>query len=203
MNYLAHAWLSFELPEITVGNLMSDFVKGKQKEAFPEKIGQGIMLHRAIDGFTDTHPATRRAKTYFREAYGLYSGAITDIVYDHFLANDVLIFPPDESGSALKAFAQRTYERVGEWQDILPERFARLFRYMRAQDWLANYGHKELIYNSFEGLARRASYMPPPGQAITLFETHYAALEACYVDFFPEVKDFALRTLNQLQQDDK
>ncbi|HEY4111520.1 ACP phosphodiesterase [Puia sp.] len=199
MNYLAHAYLSFDLPEIAVGNLISDFVKGKQKDSYPPKIRQGIMLHRAIDGFTDAHPVTRKAKSYFREDYGLYSGPLTDIIYDHFLANDPVIFPPGEVGSSLKTFARKTYEQVGEYEALLPERFARMFHYMRREDWLAHYGHKELIFSSFEGLARRAKYMPGAEAAKRLFEAHYADLEACYLEFFPELKDFALRTLGQLQ----
>jgi acyl carrier protein phosphodiesterase len=199
MNYLAHAYLSFEIPEIAVGNLISDFVKGKQKEAYPAKIRQGIVLHRAIDSFTDSHSVTRRAKSYFKEAYGLYSGPLTDVIYDHFLANDPLIFPPGEASASLKAFAQRTYGQVAAWQAILPERFALLFNYMRAEDWLANYRYKELIFKSFEGLARRAAYMPGAEQAKGLFEAHYTELEACYLDFFPALKDFALRTLEELQ----
>ena len=199
MNYLAHAYLSFQIPEITVGNLISDFVKGKQKEIYPAKIRQGILLHRAIDNFTDTHSATRRAKIYFKAVYGLYAGPITDIVYDHFLANDPLIFPPGEAGNTLKTFAQRTYTQVADFEALFPERFARLFQYMRREDWLSHYGYKELIFKSFEGLVRRAKYMPPAESAKQLFETHYNDLEACYVEFFPELKDFALRTLENLQ----
>jgi len=199
MNYLAHAYLSFEIPEITVGNLISDFVKGKQKETYPVKIQQGIGLHRAIDSFTDTHSATKKAKTYFKEEYGLYAGPLIDIVYDHFLANDKLVFPSGELGSPLKTFAQRTYERLAAFEALLPERFARMFFYMRREDWLSHYGYKDLIFQSFEGLTRRAKYMPPAEAAKRLFETHYEELERCYVEFFPEVKDFALRTLGEIQ----
>ncbi len=199
MNYLAHAYLSFEIPDITIGNMISDFVKGKQKDTYPEKIRQGIQLHRAIDSFTDTHSVTRRAKSYFRQDYGGYAGPITDIIYDHFLAKDPLIFPAGEAGNSLKAFSQRVYEQVGVREALLPEKFARLFHYMRLEDWLSHYGYKELIFKSFEGLARRAKYMPPADAAKRLFEAHFNDLEACYVEFFPELKDFALRTLEQLQ----
>src|SRR4051812_28673904 len=92
MNYLAHAYLSFNDPEILVGNMVSDFVKGKVKLSFSGKILTGINLHRAIDGFTDTHPATRKAMEFFRPSYRLYSGPIMDVLYDHFLANDAGIF---------------------------------------------------------------------------------------------------------------
>jgi acyl carrier protein phosphodiesterase len=199
MNYLAHAYLSFDIPEIAVGNLISDFVKGKQKELYPPKIRQGIQLHRAIDGFTDAHPATKKAKTYFREEYGLYAGPLTDIVYDHFLANDKLVFPSGEMGSSLTSFANRTYNQVAGFEAYLPERFSRLFLYMRREDWLSHYRYKEMIFQSFQGLVRRARYMPQAEAAGRLFEAHYEDLEGCYAEFFPEVKEFALRTLEELQ----
>jgi acyl carrier protein phosphodiesterase len=204
MNYLAHAYLSFEITDITVGNMISDFVKGKQKFNYPFAIQQGITLHRAIDSFTDSHAVTREAKSFFRDPYRLYAGPLVDVVYDHFLANDPLRFPEtgekESTGSGLKAFAQKTYEQLSTRQALMPERFGRLFHYMKAQDWLFNYRYKEGILNSFAGLARRATYMGSADQAGLLFERHYGELEACYMDFFPSLQDFALRTLEQLQE---
>lgn len=200
MNYLAHAYLSFGIPAITVGNLISDFVKGKQKFAYPAAIQQGIVLHRAIDTFTDTHAVTRQAKTFFREPYGLYSGALVDVAYDHFLANDQVIFGQvGAAGTDLKAFAQKAYAQVQENEAYLPAPFARMFYYMRTQDWLSNYRHKQGILNSFEGLSRRAAYMGSPEAAGRLFEEHYTQIQGCYQEFFPELQAFALRTLQQLQ----
>src|SRR5688500_8055429 len=88
MNYLAHAWLSFNEPEILVGNMISDFVKEKKKFTYSHAIQKGIALHRAIDQFTDDPIATQAAKLFFKPAYRLYAGAFVDVVYDHFLAND-------------------------------------------------------------------------------------------------------------------
>jgi acyl carrier protein phosphodiesterase len=192
VNYLAHAYLSFGIPEIAVGNLISDFVKGKKKFDYPDRIQAGISLHRSIDTFTDTHPVTRVAKSYFRADYGLYAGPLTDVAYDHFLANDPVSFSPE---AGLAAFAQKTYDQLAAWESVFPERFARLFPYMRSQNWLYHYRWKEGIFNSFAGLSRRAAYMPGPEQACRLFETHYQELEACYQEFFPLLKDFAFQTL--------
>jgi acyl carrier protein phosphodiesterase len=233
MNYLAHAYLSFEITDITVGNMISDFVKGKQKFDYPVAIQHGITLHRAIDSFTDSHAVTRQAKSFFKEAYGLYAGPLVDVVYDHFLANDPLRFPEtggkggatgpqtafgdtqspqaepqaragtnreETGGTGLKAFAQKTYEQLNTRQALMPERFGRFFHYMRAQDWLFNYRYKEGIFNAFAGLSRRAAYMGSADKANLLFEQHYTGLEACYTDFFPALQDFALRTLQQLQE---
>ena len=205
VNYLAHAYLSFGIPDVVVGNLISDFVKGKKQLDYPDSIRKGITLHRAIDTFTDTHPVTRYAKAYFRPVYGLYSGALIDVAYDHFLANDPEAFPalPDLNaiasagtpGAPLAAFAQQTYRQLATRESLFPERFARMFPYMRDQDWLYHYRYKEGIFNSFAGLARRAAYMPPPRQACELFETHFTDLEACYREFFPLLRDFAVRTM--------
>ena len=72
MNYLAHAYLSFNKPEILIGNLISDFVKGKKKFDYSTGIQKGIALHRAIDQFTDDHAITQSAKLFFKPAYRLY-----------------------------------------------------------------------------------------------------------------------------------
>ena len=54
MNYLAHIYLSGGDPEVTVGNFMADAVKGKDYQNYSEGIQRGIILHRAIDTFTDS-----------------------------------------------------------------------------------------------------------------------------------------------------
>ena len=195
MNYLAHAYLSFGRSDIVVGNLISDFVKGKKKFDYPETIGMGIALHRAIDSFTDTHAITREAKRFFQPSHGLYAGPIVDIIYDHFLATDEDQFADP---GKLKAFALHTYGQVATHEAWFPEKFARLFPYMKSQDWLYNYRHKEGIYNSLHGLARRATHMPDPVIAFQIFESQFEQLRDCYRRFFPGLKIFALNELQQL-----
>ncbi len=74
--------------------MASDFIKGKQQFDYPLFIQKGIQLHRAIDHYTDQHPITKQLKAFFQNTYRLYSGALVDIVYDHFLAidkNDIIL----------------------------------------------------------------------------------------------------------------
>ncbi|MGA2151478.1 MAG: DUF479 domain-containing protein, partial [Geobacteraceae bacterium] len=51
MNFLAHLYLSGDDPELLVGNLLGDFVKGRLSGNFPDGIERGIELHRRIDSF--------------------------------------------------------------------------------------------------------------------------------------------------------
>ena len=100
MNYLAHAYLSFGNSNILVGNMISDYVKGKTQFDYPPEIQAGIKLHRAIDDFTDTHEATKNVKEIFKKDYRLYAGAFADVVYDYFLANDKNEFADEKIGRA-------------------------------------------------------------------------------------------------------
>ncbi|MEO6914632.1 MAG: ACP phosphodiesterase [Chitinophagaceae bacterium] len=187
MNYLAHAYLSFERPGILVGNMISDFIKGRAKFDYPEAIQEGINLHRAIDDFTDFHPVTREAKVFFRPQYRLYSGAFVDIVYDHFLANDKLQF---DSEKDLFDFSFRTYTMLRKYQQHFPYPFSRMFPFMESQNWLYHYREPEGISRSFEGMTRRAKYLDESKIAFGIFLENYAALKDCYERFFPELKRF-------------
>lgn len=196
MNYLAHAVLSFDDPDILTGNIISDFVKGKKKFLFPIEIQQGIQLHRMIDEFTDHHEATREAKSFFRADYHLYAGAFVDIVYDHFLANDLSEFSnPDQ----LLKFTMDAYRSINENQKFLPPIFASLFPFMKKENWLYNYRLITGIHKSFNGLVRRAKYMYDPAPAISIFSRYYSALQICYEKFYPDLREFSLKSLNSLR----
>ncbi|HWJ92756.1 MAG TPA: ACP phosphodiesterase [Flavisolibacter sp.] len=187
MNYLAHAYLSFNDPQILAGNMISDYVKGRAQFSFSGKIQKGIMLHREIDQFTDTHPATKKAKEIFRPAYRLYSGAIMDVLYDHFLANDGTEFTP----ASLKDFAARTYRQLELQAADLPINFLQVFTYMKTYDWLYNYRSLDGMSRSLAGLVRRSAYLSESATAYNLFTEHYVFLNGCYHEFFQDVKQFA------------
>ncbi len=194
MNYLAHAYLSFNNPGILVGNMISDFVKGKKQYEYPDTVQKGIRLHRAIDTFTDQHPATRAAKLLFKPAVGAYAGAFIDVVYDHFLAADETELAEPE----LLLFAHSVYTQLAEQQSLLPEKFAGMLPYMTNQNWLYHYRSEYGIEKSFGGLVRRAAYLDDASAAFLVFRKEYAALQDYYRAFFPEVKTFASTYLDDL-----
>jgi acyl carrier protein phosphodiesterase len=197
MNYLAHAYLSFNHPGILVGNMISDFVKGKKKFDYHHHIQKGIALHRAIDTFTDEHEATKRAKEVFRPHYRLYSGAFVDVVYDHFLAADEEEFTEE----SLHHFSQEVYQTLHIHQSLMPEPFARMFPYMKDQNWLFHYRSRWGTEKSLGGLVRRALYLSESETAFRLFEEHYQLLEDCYRHFWAAVKPYAFSVYQELVQD--
>jgi acyl carrier protein phosphodiesterase len=195
MNFLAHARLSFGEKEILVGNMISDFVKGRAQYDFIPGIRKGIIHHRLIDDFTDTHAAVKKAKEIFRADYRLYSSPIVDIVFDHFVAKDDGLF---ENG--LEAFTKNVYEILEDYATHLPERFIPVFGYMKTENWLFRYQQKTGIEKSIRGLVRRASFLEDSGRAIQLFHLHYNELQTCYWEFIEDVKQFAKQQLRVLLQ---
>lgn len=167
--------------------MISDFVKGKARFQYPEAVQKGIMLHRQIDAFTDAHAATKEAMVFFKPHYRLYSGAIIDVLYDHFIATDINIFPQQ----SLYTFSMATYKTLEENTHLLPGAFNRMLPYMKAQNWLYNYGTKEGIERSLKGLVHRAAYMYESETALAIFNTEYEELKKLYAIFIADVKNFA------------
>lgn len=187
MNFLAHSYLSFNHPEILVGNMVSDFVKGKKKFEYAQGIQRGISLHRQIDAFTDDHEATKEARKFLKPAVGLYSGAFVDVVYDHFLANDSNEF----TDASLQQHAIKTYKVLKEFNPVLPAKFQVMLPYMQEQNWLYNYKSISGTQSSFGGVVRRSSYLYSSSEVFDLFQRHYTFLQACYNEFFPGLKEFS------------
>ena len=92
MNLLAHFYLAGNDIPLQIGNFIADFVKGKQINDFDKKVQEGIILHRAIDHFTDTHEIVKQSKQRLFPTYRHYAAVIMDIAYDHFLAKNFLYF---------------------------------------------------------------------------------------------------------------
>ena len=195
MNYLAHAYLSFNNTDLLVGNMISDYVKGKKQFDYPAAIQNGIKLHRAIDDFTDNHPATFEIKKFFKPAYRLYAGAFADVTYDYFLANDVKIFTTPHE---LKIFTENTYQLLQTQTEYFPEKFSKMFPYMQQQDWLYNYRFDEGLQKSFGGLARRAKYIEETNTAYQIFLDNKLDIQHYYKIFMPDVILFAVNKIAEL-----
>lgn len=174
--------------------MISDCIKGRAQYLYPENIQKGIRLHRAIDEFTDSHPAIKKAQEVFRPHYRLYSAPLADVAFDYFLANDPHTFDDGE----LLRFSQETYAALDANSAHLPPRFASLFTYMKRDNWLYNYRSIQGISNSLRGLMYRASMADDGQLACDLLQQQKRVLQQCFDAFFPDVKKFAKGRLTEL-----
>ncbi len=184
MNFLAHLYLSGDDPEIQLGNFIGDFVKGRDLVGrFPEKIAQGIALHRYIDQVTDAHPLVKASKDRIRGKYRHYSGVIIDIFYDHFLAAQWHQYHPEP----LETYASRMYRLVDNRQDLVPQKAMRMLPYMIRGNWLVIYSEVEGIRNVLTGMSRRTPYPSGMEHAADDLVSGYEDFRQEFEPFFSEL----------------
>jgi acyl carrier protein phosphodiesterase len=189
MNYLAHIYLSHSSPDAITGAMLGDFVKGRPSELWSSDIRRAIVLHRAIDRYTDTHELVRVGRGLVSAERRRFAGIIVDVVYDHFLARHWDRF----HDRPLSQFTDEVYRTLLAQQAGLPERLQRILPWMAADDWLGSYGEVEGINASLNGIARR---FKRPDKALALrtaveeLERNYLAFERNFLEFFPTLRAF-------------
>ena len=191
MNFLAHIYLSGNNKQIKIGNFIADAVKGKNYKNYDATIQKGILLHRKIDSFTDTHSIVRVSKNRLHQRYKHYDGVIIDILYDHFLAKNWA----DYSQTPLKKYAKNFYNLLNSNYEILPEKIQQFLPHMIKGDWLYNYSTIEGIEKVLKGMDKRTKNKSQMYLAIEDLNLYYTELNDDFTTFFKDLQDFCSEEL--------
>ena len=195
MNFLAHIYLSGDNDLIKIGNFMADGIRGKQFEQFPDDVQKGILLHRFIDTYTDSHDIFRQSTKRLHEKYHHYAGVIVDIVYDHFLAKNWEKY----SDEKLDCFVNQFYRSLHENYPILTEKTQDMMPYMIKQNWLLSYQTVEGIHQILTQMDRRRSKNQSNMQfASAELKEFYPEFEREFTLFFEDMKTQANQKLLSL-----
>ena len=186
MNFLAHLYLSGNSEGLLIGNFIADSVKGKAYENYNQEIQKGILLHRKIDTFTDSHPIVSQSKQRLHSRYHKYSPVVVDIFYDHFLA----VKWNNYSTVSLNEFAENSYRLMNTNFEILPEKVKFMLPYMIKGNWLVNYSNVEGIRKTLTGMSRRTSFNSGMETATEILVQHYSLFENEFELFFEELKNY-------------
>ena len=186
MNFLAHLYLSGNSEGLLIGNFIADSVKGKAYENYNQEIQKGILLHRKIDTFTDSHPIVSQSKQRLYSRYHKYSPVVVDIFYDHFLA----VKWNNYSTVSLNEFAENSYRLMNTNFEILPEKIKFMLPYMIKGNWLVNYSNVEGIRKTLTGMSRRTSFNSGMETATEILVQHYSLFENEFELFFEELKNY-------------
>jgi acyl carrier protein phosphodiesterase len=183
MNFLAHLYLSGNDENVILGNFIADAVKGSHYKNYPDGVSKGILLHREIDHYTDNHPVFRRSKSRLTSRYGIFSGIIVDIYYDHFLSRNW----EDFSQARLREFVASAYFILIRKYHLLPPRSKRILPFMISQNWLVGYANFDSLQRVFNGMSRRTNNQSGMENAITDLKADYEHFENDFREFFPEI----------------
>jgi acyl carrier protein phosphodiesterase len=185
MNFLAHIYLSGDNDELKIGNFVADGIHGKPHD-FPLGVQKGIVLHRAIDSYTDAHPIFRQGTKRLHAAYHHYAGVIMDIFYDHFLAKNWANY----SAIPLEDYAAGFYKLLDDNYDILPERSKGMIPHMTKYNWLVTYADIEGIARTLTQMDQRTKNASNMRFSVKELVEYYEMFEAEFTQFFEEIQAF-------------
>lgn len=191
MNFLAHIYLSGSSDLIKIGNFIADGVRGNQYLTFDSQIQKGIVLHRAIDTFTDAHPLFRKCTKRLHSHYHHYSGVIVDVFFDHFLAKNWNL----HSKESLEDFVQNFYISLTTYEMHLTEKAKMMQPYMIEQNWLLNYRSIDGIEKILTQMDRRTKNVSMMRNSVTELKLYYSEFEEDFTHFFAELKEFSSKKL--------
>ena len=187
MNFLAHIYLSGDDPELKIGNFIADSVKGKDFSRFPDRVAQGIILHRKIDFYTDTHPTVKKSIGRLFPTYKRYSSVIVDIIYAHFLAANW----NEYNSQNLTTHVDEFYTILHKNHSILPRRVQDFLPYMIKDNWLVSYATIPGIGKILYQMNHRTKNRSKMNFAVIELEKYYEEFEREFRSFFEELEVFA------------
>lgn len=194
MNYLAHLFLSGPDEQTMVGNFIGDYVKGNTWNKFPENIKKGILMHRQIDSFTDAHPKFSEAKTLFRSEFGLYSGIVIDLLYDHYLAKNW----NEYSDLSLRTFTKRSHAVLLQNFMHLPVRVQSFLPFLIQHRRLESYASVNGIVQTLKIMSNYSSLPAKSDFVMQTVQTNNDFFEGNFRDFIGEL----IRYTKEIQKDD-
>lgn len=194
MNFLAHIYLSGDDDLVKLGNFMADGIHGKA-ENFPVRVQKGIMLHRAIDSFTDAHPVFRQGTKRLHPVYHHYAGVIMDIFYDHFLAKNWVKY----HSVPLQEYTASFYRILENNYDILTDRTKGMMPHMISHNWLGSYATIEGIGRILTQMDHRTQNKSGMKNSVNQLQEYYEVFEAEFTDFFDELRKFVKEKSAELE----
>ena len=187
MNILAHAFLGGADDDLRLGGMMGDFVRGVPDPSLPEAVRRGIVLHRAVDSFTDRHPAVVQARGLFQAPFRRYAGILLDMWFDHCLARDFAAWgdiPLDEYSDGVRQLLRQR-------DALIPDRMRGFIQYMEREGLPATYADRATLGRAFIGMSHRLSRENPLAEAMPVLLDLEGELWLCFRTFFPELLAFA------------
>lgn len=197
MNYLAHIFLSGNDDLLKLGNFMADEIKGKSYKTYPQEIQKGILLHRAIDDYTDHHPLVSKGAHRFFDELGHYNSVVIDMIYDHILAKRW----NDYSDVELPVFAEEFYLLLKSNQHLLPQKIKKVVPYMIEHNWLLSYSKLEDLKNILMQMNHKTKHKTRLQKGADIYLAHQADFDLEFASFFEDIRKFCTQKIKELNKD--
>ena len=185
MNHFAHLVLSRATLESVVGNLLGDFARGVDQDLLPDAVLAGLLNHRAVDRFTDSHPVVQELKSCFSKQRRRFAGIALDIYFDHLLINHWARFEQRHLEATIDDF----YQRLSAGQSLMPgEEMRRVTQRIVDYDWFGSYRDIDSIAQSLDQVAGRIRFANQFDNAIEDILRYEKLIRDGFFEFYPQLQ---------------
>lgn len=192
MNFLAHVFLSGNDFELAMGNLIADQIKGKNYLNLPYKIQKGILLHRKIDQYTDSHPVFKLCVKRLFVTHRHYSRVLVDMFFDHFLAKNWHDYHP----LGLADFTDQFYNYLSKNKALLPDHCWNLINHLIQNNWFKAYASLEGLESILAQMEKRTQFESNLARGRIALEQDYSFFKDQFTAFFINIcTQFKINTL--------
>lgn len=184
MNFLAHLHLAESTPDSRMGNLLGDFVKGQPwDDRFSDSVWTGIMEHRYVDAFTDSHPIWQQSRGLLPSNLRRFAGIIIDIFYDYFLSKHWPVFSDvtlDQAVSEIhRDLRTALHQAPSDAREVISE--------MVSEEWLLNYRTISGIDETINRVSHRSRVLTPIWGACEVVTPYLEEMEGHFLTFYPDL----------------
>ena len=196
MNHFAHLVLAQATVESTVGNLLGDFARGLDEQRLPTGIMAGLLNHRSVDRFTDSHPLVQEMKLGFSSPRRRFAGIALDIYFDHLLIKHWGKFDKRSLAGLIAGF----YQRMTEGRELMPgENMRQVTTRIIEYDWFGSYRELDAIAEALDRVASRIRFANQFDNAIEDLQRNHEMIRDGFFEFFPQLQQHVRDQAFELQ----
>jgi acyl carrier protein phosphodiesterase len=196
LNFLAHFHLAWPDDDLVAGGLEGDYHKGPVDSSLSDGLQRGIHLHRAIDAYTDSHPALADLRREFDPRLRRFAGILVDLSFDHFLSSHWSRF----ADQPLAQFNRSIYRGLQGRRRELSAPARRMLDRLVQYDLLGRYSDWTAVPDSAARIGERFARGNPFMDIDEELQRLRPRMEATFLVFYPELQTFAKMRRTALNQ---
>lgn len=197
MNFVGHAYIARNHPQLIAGNFAGDSYKGNLEKFnfLPTHILNGIKLHRFIDDFTDSSEFIKSVGKIFQEndiKKVAYIGS--DIILDHYLTKNWSTY----SDQSLNDFVNNVYAETDKNLIHLEEDFCFMYSKLKEQEWLFQYDSPEGIDMILWQFSRRMGFKNDLTKCMPVYLKNIEEIDSLFNDFMNSIVENSVKYIHGL-----
>ncbi len=189
MNYLAHLFLSEDIPFSRAGSLLGDFTNNSPArlyDKYDDTVAKGVVHHRIVDRKTDSDNNVNECVSLLFSRHRHYSRVIIDVCFDYFLLRNWRIFSDVRPEDFIKKSYNQLYVAIQSHQPF-PSRFVSFVRTCISIDLLTSYRTLNGIDIALHRLSKRIKRPTLLSSAIEDIHRYHDQIDILFLRFFPSM----------------